>query len=93
MEDSATLQSLTFLANAKRVDLERVMILRTASNFTMQPKGLSAAENLRIESSGKGYAAMNASIEAAYNVGSQVVDYIVHHWEEVQETLPIPGSK
>lgn len=93
MEDSATLQSLTFLANAKRVNLERVMILRTASNFTMQPEELSAADNLRIESSGGGYAAMNASIEAAYNVGSQVVEYIVQHWEDVRKHSPEVTSK
>ena len=35
MEDSATLQSLSYLDNAGLVDKKRVMILRTASNFTM----------------------------------------------------------
>jgi purine nucleoside permease len=87
MEDSATLQSLTFLANAGRVDKERVMILRTASNFTMQPHSLSAADNLRLERT-QGYAAMNASIEAAYKVGSQVVSYLIEHWEVVKNKPP-----
>ena len=88
MEDSATLQSLTYLDNAGLVDKERLLILRTASNFTMQPPGLSAAENLKRESSGDGYAAMGAAIEAAYRVGSQVTDYIVKHWNEVQHSIP-----
>lgn len=88
MEDSATLQSLSYLDNAGLVNKDRLLILRTASNFTMQPPSLSAAENLKLESSGDGYAAMGAAIEAAYNVGSQVTDYIVTHWETVKDKLP-----
>lgn len=88
MEDSATLQSLSYLDNAGLVDKDRLLILRTASNFTMQPPSLSAAENLKLESSGDGYAAMGAAIEAAYNVGSQVTDYIVTHWEAVKDKPP-----
>jgi Purine nucleoside permease len=49
MEDSATLQSLTYLDNAGLVDKDRLLILRTASNFTMQPPGLGAAENLNVK--------------------------------------------
>ncbi|WP_334059340.1 purine nucleoside permease [Alteromonas sp. S005] len=89
MEDSATLQSLTYLDNAGLVDKNRIMILRTASNFTMQPPSLSASENLKLESSGEGYAAMNAAIEAAYNVGARVVDYITENWDSVKETPPV----
>ncbi len=88
MEDSATLQSLSYLDNAGLVNKDRLLILRTASNFTMQPPSLSAAENLKLESSGDGYAAMGAAIEAAYKVGSQVIDYIVTHWETVKDTPP-----
>lgn len=32
MEDTGTMQSLTFFANAHKVGLSRVLILRTASN-------------------------------------------------------------
>ncbi len=88
MEDSATLQSLSYLDNAGLVNKDRLLILRTASNFTMQPPSLSAADNLKLESSGDGYAAMGAAIEAAYNVGSQVTDYIVTHWETVKDKPP-----
>ena len=88
MEDSATLQSLSYLDNAGLVNKDRLLILRTASNFTMQPPSLSAAENLKLESSGDGYAAMGAAIEAAYNVDSQVTDYIVTHWETIKDKPP-----
>jgi purine nucleoside permease len=39
MEDTGTLQSLTFLANAKKVDLSRVLVLRTASNYDVPRDG------------------------------------------------------
>ena len=89
MEDSATLQSLTYLNNAGLVDKERLMILRTASNFTMQPPSLTAAQNLKLESSGEGYAAMGAAIEAAYNVGSRVTNYIVQNWDSTKDSIPV----
>ncbi len=38
MEDTGTLQSLEFLARAGRVDLKRVLVLRTVSNFDRQPR-------------------------------------------------------
>jgi len=88
MEDSATLQSMSYLHNAGLVDKSRLVILRTASNFTMQPPGLTAAENLEKESSGDGYAAMRSAIESAYLVGSQFSDYILAHWDEVKTAPP-----
>src|SRR6201996_1335772 len=42
MEDTGVLQSLTFLQHAGRIDLERVMVLRTVSNYDQQPIGLTA---------------------------------------------------
>ena len=93
MEDSATLQALTYLDNAKRADKNRVLILRTASNFTMQPDSLTAAKNLELESSGAGYAALQSAVEAAYLVGSVVIDYITNHWSEVETTVPAQQHK
>ncbi|MGB0215481.1 MAG: purine nucleoside permease, partial [Alteromonas oceani] len=74
--------------NAGLADKKRVMVLRTASNFTMQPTGMTAAENLASESSGAGYAGMLPSLEAAYKVGSTVIDEIVLNWDKYQDTLP-----
>jgi len=52
MEDTGTFQSLTYLDKIGRVDKDRLMVLRTASNFTMPPPGVSAAENLLKENAG-----------------------------------------
>lgn len=93
MEDSATLQALSYLDAASLVDKDRVLILRTASNFTMQPKGLTAAENLAMESSGEGYAAMQSAVESAYLVGSVVIENIIKHWDKRQSQLPVASEK
>ncbi len=46
MEDTGTLQSLTWLASAGKVDINRVLVLRTASNYDQQRPGETAAESL-----------------------------------------------
>ncbi len=42
MEDTGTLQSLTFLDHAQRADLRRVLVLRTVSNYDRQAPGAQA---------------------------------------------------
>jgi purine nucleoside permease len=86
MEDTGTYQSLVYLGPTGRVNPDRVMVLRTASNYTMQPPGVTAAEHLLKEN--QGYAGLNASVEAAYRVGSVVVDEIVGNWKLYREHTP-----
>ena len=88
MEDTGTFQSLTYLHPTGKVDKNRAMVLRTASNYTMQPPGMGAAEHLLKEN--EGYAGLEASVEAAYRVGSVVVDDIVAHWPKYREHIPAP---
>ena len=58
MEDTGSMQSLTFLDNAGLVDVERVMVLRTGSNFTTQHSEITAAQSLAGEKlTGGGYSA------------------------------------
>jgi len=87
MEDTGTLQSLVFLANAGRVDINRVMVLRTVSNFDQQPRGLSASESLASQRIGA-YAAYLPSLEAAYRVGHAVVNELLTHWTKYEATIP-----
>lgn len=89
MEDTGTLQALTFLDNAGKVDLERALVLRTASNYTMQYTGITAAESLSGEKlKGKGYTAYIPSLDAAFKVGSVVVNELVDNWGTYKEVLP-----
>jgi purine nucleoside permease len=88
MEDTGTLQSLTLLAKAGRADLNRVLVLRTASNFDLPPRGITAAENLARMKLGKGYAAYLPALEAAWRVGNTVVEELVRNWPKYREITP-----
>lgn len=90
MEDTGTFQALTYLHPTGKVNKDRVMVLRTASNYTMPPPGMSAAEHLLKEN--EGYAGLQASIEAAYRVGSVVVDEIVSKWSVYKDQTPSPET-
>jgi purine nucleoside permease len=87
MEDSGTMQSLTFLSQAGRVDLQRVLVLRTVSNFDREPPGSTAAESLAQISSGN-YSAYLPALEAAQAVGDRVVRDIVEHWTVRESEIP-----
>ncbi len=52
MEDTGTFQSLTYLHSTGKVNKDRVMVLRTASNYATQPPGMSAADHLLRENEG-----------------------------------------
>ncbi len=87
MEDTGTLQALTFLGHAGRVDLERVLVLRTVSNYDRQPPGVTAAESLKQMIEGD-YDAYGESLEAAERVGDRVVRDLVEHWQEREAAIP-----
>jgi len=87
MEDSGTLQSLTFLDHAGRVDLRRVLVLRTISNYDRQPRGETAVESLQSMQGGK-YPGYLAALEAAERVGDTVVRSIIANWPARQVSVP-----
>ncbi|WP_320819955.1 purine nucleoside permease [Thalassolituus sp.] len=86
MEDTGTFMSLSFLDNIGKVDKDRVMVLRTGSNYTMPPPGVTAAENLLAEN--EGYAGLEASLESAYVVGTKVMDTILTNWDVYKDKIP-----
>lgn len=87
MEDTGTLQSLTFLNKAGKVKLDRVLVLRTASNFDQQREGITAAESLAETKIGQ-YGAYLPSLEAAWRVGSVVVHELTGNWARYKDRLP-----
>ncbi|HEV2448083.1 MAG TPA: purine nucleoside permease [Candidatus Sulfopaludibacter sp.] len=87
MEDSGTMQALTFLSHAGRVDLRRVLVLRTVSNFDREAPGTTPADSLKGLVTGA-YSAYMPALEAAHAVGSRVVHYLVEHWAECAEAIP-----
>ena len=87
MEDTGTLQSLTFLHAMGRVDKRRVLILRTASNFDQQRDGITAAESLAETKIGS-YVAYLPAVDAAHRVASVVVRELVRGWNTYRDQLP-----
>jgi purine nucleoside permease len=87
MEDTGTLQALTFLSSAGRADLKRVLVLRTVSNYDREAPGTTAAESLKGLVFGS-YSAYLPALDAAQIVGGKVVRYLVEHWAQCEAAIP-----
>ena len=83
MEDTGTLTALSRLAAAGRVDLNRVMVLRTASDFDQPYPGQTTLQSLQADSGG-----YMLAIQNAYRVGSVVAQHIITHWDEWKDDVP-----
>ncbi|MEP0355007.1 cupin domain-containing protein [Paraglaciecola sp.] len=92
MEDTGSYQAITYLDKANKVDKQRFLVLRTASNYATPPTGISASQNLTNESGEAGFAGMRSSLESAYLVGGKVVDTIVANWDQYKSALPYTDS-
>ncbi len=87
MEDSGTLTALKRLADAGRISFDRVMVLRTASNFDQPYPGQSAQESIQYIDLG-----IPIAVENAYRVGSVVARHIIKHWPTWRRHIPpLPG--
>jgi purine nucleoside permease len=84
MEDSGTMTALRRLSRAGRVDLKRVLVLRTASNYSMAPPGKSTAWSTTAEYPDEG----RPAIEAAYQVGNRVVQELIKGWSRYRDVIP-----
>jgi purine nucleoside permease len=91
MEDTGTLLSLRWLANAGRVDFNRILVLRTVSNYDQPPRGVTAAENLERQRIGT-YSGFVPALEAAYQVGHTVANELLTHWQKYDAAIPA-GAK
>ncbi|MFT7321867.1 nucleoside hydrolase, partial [Congregibacter sp.] len=72
------------LGRIDRVDPQRVLVLRTASNYTMPPKGRSAAWSTTADYPDGGLGAL----ETAQRVGQPVVDAVIENWATYRDELP-----
>lgn len=90
MEDSGVIGALVMLGKAGKADPARALVLRTGSNYSVQPAGLDAAGSLVAES--KGLSGLQASLDAAHQVGGRVVDEITGHWDRYRDTIPAAAA-
>jgi purine nucleoside permease len=83
-DDAGIAGALARLASAGKIDASRFLVLRTASNYSMQPPdGTTAYENLR-----KDLVAYRQSLEAAYRVAGTVVHELLNHWDRYRDKRP-----
>lgn len=84
MEDSGTLTALHRLGRSNHVDTERVMVLRTVSNFTTPPPGKTAQWSRTAPYPDNGHPAL----ESAFVVGNTVVQALLANWSSYENQLP-----
>jgi purine nucleoside permease len=83
MEDSGFAEALQRLDKMHKADFQRVMMLRTGSNYCMPRPGHTALESVTAP-----YIGGMPSIENAFRVGDVVVREIVEHWGTYGGTVP-----
>jgi len=88
-EDTGIMQALTFLARGGLVKLDRVLILRAASDYTIAPPGMTAAAFLAKEAH-EGYPANHQALEALYDVAAPVARALADDWPRSRERPPTP---
>lgn len=87
IEETPMLTALARIAKTGRVDINRVMVLRGASNFDRQHPGQTAQESFQASLSAVNGGA-TAALENLYRTGSVVNKYILEHWNEWEQGVP-----
>ena len=83
MEHQDYMATLTEMASKGFLDKNRILMLRTGSNYCMPPPGQSVETTIGDESLGT-----NTSLEAAYRVGSAVVHELLKNWRRYEDKVP-----
>ena len=86
MEDHVFAHAIERLTLVGRADFQRLLVLRTGSNYSMPPKGVTAADSMVAE-----YQGMIPALEAAHQTGSTVVKALLENWP-VYESAPPKGE-
>ncbi len=83
MEDAGFMNALERLSAMHRVDADRVMVLRTASNYSMPLPGHAAVESLTAP-----YIGGRLALESAWLCGSTVLHKILTDWPKYYGQIP-----
>lgn len=83
MEDSGIAEALTRLDRMHRADFQRLLVLRTASNFSMQAPRQTAADSINAP-----YVGGIPALEAAWRVGSPVLHALIADWSHYKDQIP-----
>jgi purine nucleoside permease len=85
MEDQGFANAMNRLSRMGKVDFQRVLFLRTASNYCMPPPKMDVNTSLHGD-----YSGFIPSLEAAYRCGSKVIHELAGNWDKYGDTIPSP---
>lgn len=85
MEEQGISASLERLSKTGKVDFQRLLVLRSGSNYCMPPPTMTANKSLHSD-----YAGMVPSLEAAYGACSKVVHALLAGWSTYETKTPTP---
>lgn len=83
MEDNGTAMALRRLAAMGKADDRRLLVLRTASNYSQPPRGQDVNQSRMTPST-----AFLPSLESAWLVGSRVLRELLSGWEKYENRIP-----
>jgi len=83
MESQSLAGVMSEAAKMGLVDLNRMMVLRTASNPSMPPPGMDAVASVANEGAGQ-----LVAYEANYRVGAPVIHELLAHWNKYRDHIP-----
>ena len=87
MEDTGIYTSLNFLDRANKARKDRLLVIRAASNYTMQPPDKTAFESLS-KGDEEGHPGVETVFENIYIVGSIVIDELLDNWNKYKYHTP-----
>ncbi len=83
MEDSGFMEAISRLGVMHRVDPDRVMVLRTGSNFSEPRPGHTSVESVTAP-----YIGTRVAVESAWLCGSTVLHSLLTHWDTAYAHVP-----
>ncbi|MEO0509740.1 MAG: purine nucleoside permease [Verrucomicrobiota bacterium] len=84
MEDTGTATALKRVSETGKVDFDRLLVLRTASNFSTPPIGKDVAWSLNAKYPASG----RPALEAAYSLSNVVAEELINGWDVYSANIP-----
>jgi purine nucleoside permease len=86
MEDTGTLHALRHLARLEMVDFQRILLLRSASNFTFPPPGVTVMDNLFGDrETGASFPGLRPALENSRRAVTAVTAELLGDWDRWRE--------
>jgi purine nucleoside permease len=89
-EDFAIVTTLERLSSIGKVDRQRVLVLRGASNFDQPPPGEPAVGSLQTTAENGG---LRLAMENGWRVGTVFVQEVVGHWPAWRDGVNAPRQE